>query len=78
MRTEPLSFWDALPHRLVIVPGDRGGMLDLPPILQRLADDDWQGWLVVEAKQDPALPTHWRPSGSVAVTWLGSRAVAHR
>jgi sugar phosphate isomerase/epimerase len=34
------------------VPGD--GAIDFVPILQTLADAGYQGWLVVEAEQDPA------------------------
>jgi len=34
------------------VPGD--GVLDFRPILQALADAGFEGWLVVEAEQDPA------------------------
>lgn len=33
------------------MPGD--GAIDFRPILEVLADADYQGWLVVEAEQDP-------------------------
>ncbi len=33
------------------VPGD--GFIDYPAILRVLADNGYQGWLVVEAEQDP-------------------------
>jgi inosose dehydratase len=35
------------------VPGD--GAIDFPAVLQVLAAHDYQGWLVVEAEQDPAV-----------------------
>lgn len=54
MDTDGLSFWDALRAGIFTVPGDPDGMLDLVPILQILADAGYQGWLAVEAEQDPA------------------------
>ena len=54
MHEEALSFWDALRHGIFTVPGDMEGCIDFAPLLQRLADDGWTGWLVVEAEQDPA------------------------
>ena len=35
-----------------LVPGD--GAIDFVPVLQVLADAGYEGWLVVEAEQDPA------------------------
>jgi len=35
------------------VPGD--GMIDFAPILHVLAESDYQGWMVIEAEQDPGL-----------------------
>lgn len=35
------------------VPGD--GCVDYPPIMQLLKAQDYHGWLVVEAEQDPAI-----------------------
>lgn len=55
LQTEPLSFWDALRAGIFTVPGDPEGMLDVAPLLRKLADDGWEGWLVVEAEQDPAV-----------------------
>ena len=36
------------------VPGD--GDVDFTSIFQTLADNDYKGWVVVEAEQDPAKP----------------------
>lgn len=55
LQTEPLSFWDALRDGIFTVPGDPEGMIDFAPLLRKLADDGWEGWLVVEAEQDPAV-----------------------
>ena len=49
---ENLSFQDAIEAGVFTVPGD--GAIDFVPILQALADAGYQGWLVVEAEQDPA------------------------
>jgi inosose dehydratase len=49
---EALSFQQAVEAGVFTVPGD--GSLDFVPILQALADSGYQGWLVVEAEQDPA------------------------
>jgi inosose dehydratase len=47
-----LSFQDAIEAGVFTVPGD--GSIDFVPILQTLADAGYEGWLVVEAEQDPA------------------------
>jgi inosose dehydratase len=54
MRQDALSFWDALRAGIFTVPGDPEGCVDFAPLLRKLADDGWAGWLVVEAEQDPA------------------------
>lgn len=47
-----MSFLEAVRAGVFTVPGD--GDVDFPPILQTLADSGYEGWLVVEAEQDPA------------------------
>lgn len=54
MRKDGMSFWDALKAGIFTVPGDPEGMLDLDPILEILDESGYQGWLLVEAEQDPA------------------------
>ncbi|MGH3459145.1 myo-inosose-2 dehydratase [Aeromicrobium sp.] len=54
MHRDSLSFWDALRAGIFTVPGDPEGSVDFAPLLRKLADDGWAGWLVVEAEQDPA------------------------
>jgi inosose dehydratase len=54
VRNEGLSFWDALKAGIFTVPGDPEGMLDLDPVLKILDESGYQGWLLVEAEQDPA------------------------
>jgi len=54
VRTQGLSFWEALKEGIFTVPGDPEGMLDLDPVLEILDEAGYEGWLVVEAEQDPA------------------------
>lgn len=51
-RREDMSFMGAVMEGIFTVPGD--GAVDFLPLLRRLADRGYQGWLVVEAEQDPA------------------------
>jgi len=46
------SFLDAVVDGVFTVPGD--GSIAYQPILAHLAGQGYQGWLVVEAEQDPA------------------------
>ena len=47
-----MSFLDAVRAGVFTVPGD--GSIDFPAIFRVLEDADYQGWIVVEAEQDPA------------------------
>ena len=51
-RGEDLSFQEAFLDGLFTVPGD--GCVEFLPLLQMLREHGYQGWLVVEAEQDPA------------------------
>jgi inosose dehydratase len=51
-QAEDLSFQDAIEAGVFTVPGD--GAIDFPPIFAALARSDYEGWLIVEAEQDPA------------------------
>jgi len=46
------SFGDAIRAGVFTVPGD--GMIDFPALLDALSQRGYEGWLVVEAEQDPA------------------------
>ena len=52
VREESSSFQDAIEAGVFTVPGD--GAIDFVPILEALAGVGYEGWLVVEAEQDPA------------------------
>jgi len=52
MPAERWSFLDAVLHGVFTVPGDGG--IDFAAALRPLADAGYEGWLIVEAEQDPA------------------------
>ena len=52
VRAEDTSFLDAVLADVFTVPGD--GCIDFSGVLAELAAADYDGWLVVEAEQDPA------------------------
>lgn len=47
------SFLDCVLKGIFTVPGD--GMIDFHSVLLSLADKNYQGWIIVEAEQDPEL-----------------------
>lgn len=47
------SFLDSIRAGIFTVPGDPAGAIEFQPILQELAKANYQGWLMVEAEQDP-------------------------
>ncbi len=50
-RDEDMSFMAAVLEGIFTVPGD--GQVDFTALLRRLAGRNYEGWLVVEAEQDP-------------------------
>ena len=48
-----LSFLDSIREGVFTVPGDSEGVIDFQPIFEELAKANYEGWLVVEAEQDP-------------------------
>jgi inosose dehydratase len=47
------SFLDAVRYGSFTVPGD--GDFDFKPVFELLDEADYEGWIVVEAEQDPAI-----------------------
>ncbi len=47
------SFLDCVLRGVFTVPGD--GMIDYHAVMQALAEKKYEGWIIVEAEQDPAL-----------------------
>lgn len=57
-RNADWSFLQAVMNGAFTVPGD--GCIDFAAVLQRLHRHGYQGWLVVEAEQDPAVAPSYR------------------
>ena len=53
VRAEGLSFLDAVRAGAFTVPGDQEGAVDFAPLLRTLAKARYDGWIVIEAEQDP-------------------------
>ena len=53
VKAEGWSFLKAVREGAFTVPGD--GAVDFDPILEKLSKAKYEGWLLVEAEQDPAL-----------------------
>lgn len=51
--TEGWSFLEAIRRGVFTVPGDPQGCIAFEPIFQTLAEAHYEGWLMVEAEQDP-------------------------
>lgn len=52
VKAENLSFLQAVKQGAFTVPGD--GMIDFEPLFKLLHENNYEGWFVVEAEQDPA------------------------
>ena len=52
-RANNYSFLDAVRYGSFTVPGD--GDYDFTPVFDILAESGYEGWIVVEAEQDPAI-----------------------
>jgi len=53
VRSENLSFLQGVVAGAFTVPGDQEGAIDFAPLLAILADHGYDGWVVIEAEQDP-------------------------
>jgi inosose dehydratase len=53
VKEQNLSFLQAVKKGVFTVPGD--GFIDFEPLFNILAENNYEGWFVVEAEQDPAL-----------------------
>jgi inosose dehydratase len=52
VRPEKMSFLGAVREGVFTVPGD--GMIDFEPVFKIIEKNEYKGWFVVEAEQDPA------------------------
>lgn len=55
VRDEGLSFMDGVRAGVFTVPGDEEGGVDFQPLLKILKDAGYEGWIVIEAEQDPEV-----------------------
>ena len=55
VRAEGISFLNAVLAGAFTVPGDQEGGVDFAPLLTILAQHNYDGWIVIEAEQDPNL-----------------------
>lgn len=53
VRRDRLSFLEGVRRGVFTVPGDPDGCVDFEPVLKVAADHGYDGWLVIEAEQDP-------------------------
>ncbi|TFG88514.1 MAG: myo-inosose-2 dehydratase, partial [Hyphomicrobiales bacterium] len=55
-----LSFLEAVRRGVFTVPGDPDGAVDCAPVLRIAAEHGYDGWLVIEAEQDPEVADPFR------------------
>jgi inosose dehydratase len=55
VEAEGWSFMDGVRGGVFTVPGDQEGGVDFAPLLNILKDAGYDGWIVIEAEQDPAI-----------------------
>ncbi len=55
VRAEGWSFLKGVVNGVFTVPGDQEGAVDFGPLLKILAANGYDGWIVIEAEQDPKV-----------------------
>ncbi len=71
-----LSFLEGVRRGVFTVPGDPEGAVVFPPVLAIAAAQNYAGWLVIEAEQDPAArdPCHYQSMGLEALRAMARTA----
>jgi len=69
VRERGLSFLEGVRRGVFTVPGDAGGTVDFAGVLEVAAQYCYQGWLVIEAEQDPdvRVPLAYQTMGLAAL-----------
>ncbi len=69
VETEGLSFLEGVRRGVFTVPGDPEGGVEFEPVLKVAAEHGYQGWLVIEAEQDPDVrnPLEYQTMGLKAL-----------
>jgi inosose dehydratase len=75
VRQQGLSFLEGVRRGVFTVPGDAEGAVDFAPVLQVAALCGYQGWLVIEAEQDPTArpPMEYQTMGLRALKAMARR-----
>jgi inosose dehydratase len=73
---ENLSFLQGVRLGVFTVPGDPEGAVDFPPVLKIAAEHGYDGWLVIEAEQDPEVrnPFKYQSMGLKALKAMAREA----
>jgi inosose dehydratase len=76
VRHDDLSFLEGVRRGVFTVPGDMDGGVDFAPVLKLAADAGYQGWLVIEAEQDPVVrrPLAYQSLGLAALRLMARQA----
>lgn len=76
VREQGLSFIEGVRRGAFTVPGDAEGAVEFEPVLKIAAGHGYQGWLVIEAEQDPELrnPFHYQDMGLKALKRMARAA----
>gem|GEM_PF-4487 len=71
-----LSFLDAVRRGVFTVPGDPTGAVEFAPVLRIAAEHGYDGWLVIEAEQDPEVydPVKFQSLGLKSLREMAERA----
>lgn len=74
VRDEKLSFLEGVRRGVFTVPGDTEGCVDFKSVLKQAAEQKYQGWLVIEAEQDPAVrnPHKYQSMGLAALKQIAA------
>lgn len=76
VREQGLSFLEGVRRGVFTVPGDGEGVVDFHSVLEVAAQHNYQGWLVIEAEQDPSVrvPLDYQTMGLRALKAFARRA----
>lgn len=76
VEAEGLSFLEGVRRGVFTVPGDPEGGVDFAPVLKTAAEHGYEGWLVIEAEQDPEVrnPLRYQSLGLASLRRLAREA----
>ncbi len=73
---EGWSFLEGVRQGVFTVPGDLEGAVDFAPVLRLAAEHGYEGWIVIEAEQDPLVrdPVTYQTMGLAALKTMAADA----